>query len=75
MKKCPKCGRAPIGLYGDNYCTKCGTKLEVVEMDEYICGNPACKEHIMGHVFMPIHKYCGECGSELLLVRSDTNEQ
>ena len=67
MKRCSKRKTVPLILYGHYFCTKCGAELEDSE-SQWRCDNPDCRMFENGRIFLKYHKFCGECGLELVLI-------
>lgn len=70
MKKCSLCGKKATSLFGDNYCVFCGGKTIDVS-EKHICDNPECDMHIRGWEFSQVCKFCGECGSPIVVLEKN----
>ena len=69
MKLCTNCNKEPCLAYGDNFCTKCGNELTEIKEDQYRCVNSDCRMCINEREFREHQKYCGECGSKIVLIK------
>ena len=72
MRVCPnKCENSFFPFRGDKFCCECGVSTIEIKEDAYRCKNLDCITRSYGDYFTDRQKFCGHCGSPIILIRSD----